>query len=757
MRYADPSACPGCRARLPYGAASCPSCALPVRHPLAGELFATLRHADQVVARLRAVAPAGPEPAGVRLPPPPPPPAPVLPPAALRRTGVRFATVPKILLGLGALCLLVAAVTFLAVSWSMLGVGGRTVVLAGLTVTTAGAALWLHRVRLRIAAEALAAVALGMVALDVVGAATAGWFGTVGGSSLTVLTGFVLTVAGTGFAALTRPRLAAPQAAAVIGAVLAAATSFLRAVDQPTWSHLWLERDGWLMLLSAAALVVPAAVLRHRGGVVAGGAGAAVVATTAVTLPAVDGPVVVLTLVALIATGAWITAVAVLPRAARAVAVAPAAVGSLLLGGLTVTTALLAMARWVSLGAPLGSDIDVVLRGPDPVTVPWVAPLTVALFTALLAVALAPRVRPVTWLRYGGLAAGLASLATLASYDVPLLAVTVGTLTVAVVAATLALTAASGRHRTGLGIIGLGTGALAVLGGLPSAGLTALAATAALALAGVLHLVSPSTVVAALGGVVAAPVAAVAIWTGAVALDIGPAWTGVPVLLVVGAIAIARPRPEVEVPGVVTACFALLLAVPSADDAGGSLALHLTVAGCVVGATALVHRSRRPLVWPAAGLLLLASWVRLADLEVSAPEPYTLPLALAVLAVGLWHLDRHPDSSTAVALLPGLALATVPSLLWVLGDPFSVRALALGGTCLALTIAGATLRWSAPLSVGAAVGAAVVVRELAPYAGAWPQWVWIGLAGALLTVVGITWERRLLELRKAVGMLGRLR
>ena len=40
------------------------------------------------------------------------------------------ATVPKILLGLGAMCLLVAALVFLAVAWAVLGVEGRTVVLA---------------------------------------------------------------------------------------------------------------------------------------------------------------------------------------------------------------------------------------------------------------------------------------------------------------------------------------------------------------------------------------------------------------------------------------------------------------------------------------------------------------------------------------------------------------------------------------------------------------------------------------------------
>ena len=85
---------------------------------------------------------------------------------------------PKILLGLGATCLLVAAVIFLAVAWSWLGVGGRTAVLVGLTVTTALAGQWLARRDLGVAAEALTTVALGLVVLDVFGAENAGWLGT---------------------------------------------------------------------------------------------------------------------------------------------------------------------------------------------------------------------------------------------------------------------------------------------------------------------------------------------------------------------------------------------------------------------------------------------------------------------------------------------------------------------------------------------------------------------------------------------------
>jgi hypothetical protein len=87
----------------------------------------------------------------------------------------------------------------------------------------------------------------------------------------------------------------------------------------------------------------------------------------------------------------------------------------------------------------------------------------------------------------------------------------------------------------------------------------------------------------------------------------------------------------------------------------------------------------------------------------------------------------------------------------------SLRAALLGAGCLGLVLAGTRLRWSSPLVVGAVVGGLLVLRELAPYAAATPQWVLIGLAGTVLTVVGVTWERRLRDLRQAADYLGRLR
>ena len=54
-----------------------------------------------------------------------------------------------ILLGLGAVCLLVAAVTFLVFAWAWLGVGGRTTVLVALTAGSGLLAEALRRRELR--------------------------------------------------------------------------------------------------------------------------------------------------------------------------------------------------------------------------------------------------------------------------------------------------------------------------------------------------------------------------------------------------------------------------------------------------------------------------------------------------------------------------------------------------------------------------------------------------------------------------------
>ncbi len=213
-RYADSSVCPDCSAELVDSPPACPSCGLPLHHPLTRELFATLSRADYLLGQLRhAMAPVPAAPAGSFVPPMPPMPAPRVAP---RRTGMRPTSVPAILLSLGALCLLVAAVIFLAVAWSWLGVGGRTGVLAGLTVTAAGLGVWLTTRGLRVAGEALSTVTFGLLVLDLVGADRAGWLGERTSSELGLILGLSLLTTGLGWS-LGQARLAAPQLVSGIG------------------------------------------------------------------------------------------------------------------------------------------------------------------------------------------------------------------------------------------------------------------------------------------------------------------------------------------------------------------------------------------------------------------------------------------------------------------------------------------------------------------------------------------------------------
>ena len=167
-RYADTSVCPDCRSTLPDRAVPLPdvraaAAGLP-RHP-AAQHAARGRRPARPAARLRRGRPRRTR--RTRSPAPAPridpdlPPMPVARPAPVRR-GLQGASVPKILLGLGATCLLVAAVIFLAVAWTWLGVGGRTAVLVALTVATGAAGTVLGRRGLTVAAEALTTVAFGL-------------------------------------------------------------------------------------------------------------------------------------------------------------------------------------------------------------------------------------------------------------------------------------------------------------------------------------------------------------------------------------------------------------------------------------------------------------------------------------------------------------------------------------------------------------------------------------------------------------------
>ncbi|WP_183408164.1 SCO7613 C-terminal domain-containing membrane protein [Nocardioides pocheonensis] len=170
-KLVDPHICPDCRASLdPTG--TCTRCGLRLVGPAAAELWQRMQQADRLIEQLRAApataAPtAGPVVGAVVGAPPVGP----MPRAA---TGDRTAphrslpsvSVPVVLLSLGALCLLVAAVVFVAVAWSSLGLTAKTTILLAVTALFGAGAVAVTRRDLRFAAETLWLVVSGLVAID---------------------------------------------------------------------------------------------------------------------------------------------------------------------------------------------------------------------------------------------------------------------------------------------------------------------------------------------------------------------------------------------------------------------------------------------------------------------------------------------------------------------------------------------------------------------------------------------------------------
>ena len=793
---------------------------------MAVSLFATFQRADQLLAQLRAqpVMPDLPLPTSPTTPAAAVASAPHAAAAAVspERRGLGGASVPRILLTLGALCLLAAAVTFLAVAWELLGVGGRTAVLVGFTVTAGALAAWLLRRGLRIAAESMSVVTAGLLTLDLVGAADAGWIGARDGG-LVLLIGVVLGVLGLATTALSRSSgpLVAPQVVGALGWAVAPAgaldltghdslvllgatvalgslaavclrsrlgvlgwliapaaalwwaglalTGLLRLADHPDAGDLWRGGHPWPLLAAALLLGGAAALVRDRQPLAALGAGVAVgMALLPVVSPTLDNSPTQAALAALAVAAGFATAGLTLPQRWRPGALLPM-LGALVLPSV-VALAVTADAwqAWVDTGPAWTRPISVLLAETTSSADPLLLPLTVLVLTAAVAATAALRVpvpglvhlsgRPLVLAATPTVVAGLAALAT---YAAPLASLVAGLLAVGLAVGAVFLPLPSRLGGAGQAVAAVALAA-AVVASLPSAGLTLLALGAGL-LAAVAAAVLGSREDARLAGLGAVPLLVGAlVWTTAELGGLDEAWRATAALLLLGTLALSWPRPVVELPaavaGLVISAASVAAAFAHSESRGlVVLAVDLTVAGALVTASSLAHPHRRELAAPGGLLLAMATWVRLYDLGVTAPEAYTLPTALVLVALGVWQLRRHAESATLRALGPGLTLATVPSLLWALDEPESLRALLLGLAALGLVLAGVRLRWTGPLVVGAAVGALLVLRELGPYAVALPPWLVIAVAGATLTVVGVTWEARMRDVRRAGHYLAALR
>ncbi|WP_030770596.1 SCO7613 C-terminal domain-containing membrane protein [Streptomyces sp. NRRL F-2664] len=706
----------------------------------------------------------------------------------------------NVLLTLGAVLLAVAALAFTLVSWGSMGIAGRSAVLAVVTAAALAAPGVLLRRGLRSTAESVAAVGLLLTVLDAYALYAVGMPGADGtgyaagaaavlaavwagyGSALRTLriplpaavaaAQLPLPLAavaadagatGLGWALLVTAALDAAlalrvRAAALPAAVLGSAALLLGAAQSWSAASAAQAAAPAALLLAGAALGTAAAWREPRvWGAALVGAVAAVVAVAGVARPELaPGWALVAHLLVGLPLLAAVRVPALPESVRRGAAWAGAVVGAFgaLAAGAVVVPVLVARLRVLE-------EVWAVTTPPAAVHGPGAAAAVALLLTAAAARWLSPvPARPES-----AVAAVLPAWAGL--FAAPVL---LGLPVAAVFAVQLAVTGAAGvlALRSPVRAAGIAAAACALAGaanvslgaldgraatfavwGLLGAGCAAGAAYGPAA-----RWVRSAAAVCAVGYATGLLVAASAV------ADLAVAWWALPVLAVPAAVAAPGPRwGAVRLPVEVAAGASGVLALALSAGRPGTLALVLALAG-VVCAGAAVRPERRVLGWAAAALFVAATWVRLVEAGVTAPEAYTLPVTVPALAVGFLRRRRDAGASSWTAYGPGLGATLLPSLLAAWGDAGWLRPLLLGAAALAVTLAGARWRLQAPLLLGGAVLAAVAVHELAPYvvqvAGALPRWVPPALAGVLLLAAGATYERRLRDARRLRAAIGRL-
>ncbi len=196
-------------------------------------------------------------------------------------------------------------------------------------------------------------------------------------------------------------------------------------------------------------------------------------------------------------------------------------------------------------------------------------------------------------------------------------------------------------------------------------------------------------------------------------------------------------------------CLPLLSAEPRTDRQVWLVPMLLGVA-----ATALaLPPGRRLVAWLGLALLSASNALRLLAGGVETVEAYTLPPALALLAVTALRLRLVRGTDVRSTLLPGLSLVALPSLAAVPTGAWQRPAalIALGGLAV---VANRWLDHRVRVAVAVAgalsAGAAGLLRAAGPLADEWAglsgaTWrqveVWTLPAAAVLLVAGVLWLR----------------
>jgi hypothetical protein len=288
--------------------------------------------------------------------------------------------------------------------------------------------------------------------------------------------------------------------------------------------------------------------------------------------------------------------------------------------------------------------------------------------------------------------------------------------------------------------------------------------------------------VAAVAGVVGVLVVSLGrafVITGQSAGASGPAldaWLGSGcAVLVVAAFGLTRARTDASVRlrstaaqllgGVaLTAVLVVEVANFAETDLGALRALTVVLLLCTVHVVALIVGTaplNGPIGWLSIAYAVAAAGAGVVVAGLEPLEVVTLPVALALIATGMIHLERTPSARSWSTLGPGTAALLVPSLLATAVEQPVWRLVALGVVAILVMIMGVVRRLQAPFVIGAVVTLVHVLATFseqirAVYESA--HWLlWAAIGGALLIVLAARYEQRVQNLRSIVLRVTALR
>lgn len=825
MRYADPHACPDCRGTI-QGHTQCPSCGFDLTSAEALALWNLFHEADRLVATGRRTRAAGPT-------PPTPPIQPTAPAAMPPRISVpmpapvvspehRSLSVGSVLLGLGGLALVVAALIFASVAWGVLGIVGRATILGLVTIIWAFGLRSALRRNMRGTSETIAFIVLGMVTVNWAAARSQGLFGfdrLDWGAAALLWTGILLVV-GLWIQRAARTHLERHLIAAEVFVAVSAWFTAGLVVS-------WLEPQSpevvfWAILggaLVPIVLTVVLALTAQKWGAWVGAAGALLWITGASFVAVVDHatssvlwdwhtvlPLIfcalagflVATLVSRVRTAALVYAflalsVLILGSGTRYLmehsdgGYSFGIVASvLLLGALLAAWAsspVQASLRWTAavlslpvlmsgFGLAFVTIVRIADASRDRITLPMgKEPWWDAGALAMSSLALAMGVLAATrWAApsASGRALGFLSATWIALAGTSGVLVMLGApflLHGLVMALGVGATAWCLRHSDDWWLLLLVPPALTSLIVIPFGSLSAFAVWLAVAvvlgaMAGVraLHADGADTAFLA-AGATALLVSSVGHLVGA---SQRPSWWALLAVLIAASAAACVAMALHEWPqtrrGVDAAALAsmLMVTVLLLDEAS-HVALGAAIAGLACLAVALADDERRWFSRWSGGFLGLAWIARLVMSDVSTVEAYTAPFAVVALVLGLIAVLRDKEIGTWRALGPGLTLAFLPSLPFVLAEPAGLRAACWGFAGLVVLLIGVARRWQAAFVSGALSLLIVIVANVGPVILGLHRWLLLGAVGLVLLALGITWERRVTQGRAIWRRVSELR